>query len=41
MSNDKQLNKISEIGNIKIDKGEIKRVDQTKYLVPPWTNNIK
>ena len=32
LGNDKQLSKISEIGNIKIDKDEIKRVNQTKYF---------
>ena len=32
IGNDNQLRKISEIGNIKIDKDEIKRVNQTKYL---------
>ena len=30
--NDKKLSKISEIGNIRIDKDEIKGVDKTKYL---------
>ena len=32
LDNDKQLGKISEIGNIKINKDEIKRVRKTKYL---------
>ena len=32
LGNDKQLSKISEIGNIKIDKDEIKRVNKTTYL---------
>ena len=32
LGNDKQLNKISAIGNIEIDKDEIKRVKKTKYL---------
>ena len=31
LGNDKQLSKISEIGNIKIDKDENKRVNKTKY----------
>ena len=33
LGNDKQLSIISEIGNIRIDKDEIKRVNKTKYLV--------
>ena len=48
LGNDKQLSKTSDIGNIKIDKDEIKMVNQTKYLgltiekrVSPRTNNIK
>ena len=32
IGNDKQLSKISEIGNIKLDKDEIKSVNKTKYL---------
>ena len=32
LGNDKQLSKTSDVGNIKIDKDEIKRVNQTKYL---------
>ena len=32
ISNDKQLSKISDIGNLEIDKDEIKRVSKTKYL---------
>ena len=32
LGNDKQLSKISEIGNIKINKDEIKRVNKTEYL---------
>ena len=32
LGNDKQLSKISEISNIQIDKDEIRRVTQTKYL---------
>ena len=32
LGNDKQLSKIAEIGNIKIDKDEIKRVNKTKHL---------
>ena len=32
IGNDKQLSKISDIGNLEIDKVEIKRVSATKYL---------
>ena len=32
LGNDKQLSKISKIGNIRIDKDKIKRVNETKYL---------
>ena len=32
IGNDKQLSKISDIGNLEIDKDEIKRVRKTKYL---------
>ena len=32
LGNDKQLSKISEIANIKINKDEIKRVNKTEYL---------
>ena len=32
LGNDKQLSKISEIGNIRIDKDKIKSVNKTKYL---------
>ena len=32
LGNDKQLSKVSEIGKIKIDKDEIKRLNQTKYV---------
>ena len=32
LGNSKQLSKISEIGNINIDKIETKRVDKAKYL---------
>ena len=31
LGNDKQLSKTSDIGNFKIDKDEIKRVNQTQY----------
>ena len=32
IGNDKQLSKISDIGNLEIDKEEIKRVRNTKYV---------
>ena len=32
IGNDKQLSKISDIGNLEIGKVEIKRVSTTKYL---------
>ena len=32
IGNDKQLSKISDIGNLEIDKEEIKRVRKTKYV---------
>ena len=32
IGNDKELSKISDIGNLEIDKDEIKRVRKTKYL---------
>lgn len=32
LGNDKNLSKISEIGNFRIDKDEIKRVNETKYI---------
>ena len=34
IGNDKQLRKISDIGNLEMDKDEIKRVRKTKYLGP-------
>ena len=47
IGNDKQLSKISEIGNIKLDKDEINRVNKTKYLGRtigeslPWNQQYK
>ena len=32
IGNDKQLSKIFDIGNLEIDKDEIKRVSKTKYV---------
>ena len=32
IGNDRQLNKIREIGNLEVDKDEIKKVSKRKYL---------
>ena len=40
IGNDKQLSNISDIGNLEIDKDEIKRVSKTKYLLLPLDESL-